>query len=154
MATKKKNPIERKERKKRAPNKWRISSLINILRSNSFGVIILMASVILQGLISFYVFRESEIFKSKDFNMSVSLFYAVTVCSFITFYTLRNNQKMAIVILIVETFVNTCFDYLTVYKNDTATTNMFWIQIVMLGIIPASTYFLAYELNKGKNKFI
>jgi len=150
---KKPEPI-RKERKKRAPNKWRISSLINTLRSNSFGVVILMASVILQGLISFYVFNESKIFQSPEFNLSVSLFYAITVCSFITFYTLRNNQTMAIIILVVETFVNIFFDYLKVYKVESDTVNLFWIQIVMLGIIPAATYFLAHELNAGKNKFI
>jgi len=144
MKKKKTTPaVIKKDRKPRAENKFRLSGLINKFKSNSSGTIALFAGIILQGLISFFIFDESNIFKNASFNIAVSVFYAITMSWNVGFYTLRGNRAMAIVFLVAESFVNIYFDYKFVES-----TSFFVVQIVMLTLIPVSVFFYAEELNK------
>lgn len=120
------------------------NKIIQKLRGISFLVYLLIASAIIQGFHSFYVFKELSRFNDTILVTGTSIMYAFVLSCAIIVYTLRGNKTMAVSFAIFEVGIN-LFYFFSEGANDLSHIIM---KIGIAIILPLTTYFYTDESMK------
>jgi hypothetical protein len=118
------------------------TSLIQLLRSNTFAIYIAIASVIVQSFHSFYAFYKISSLNGSNWGIAQAVLFAVIVDCAVLFYTVRKNTKVTWLFAFVMVLIN-----LYVYYVHLGLSFDFILGALISFVIPVSNYFYSEEID-------
>jgi len=121
-----------------------MEKVINYLKSNAFGVKLLIGTVIVQAFHSYFIFYLLSPYDSEYAKVIQSVFYSFVLSSAILFYTLRNRKGIALLFAVFESGINLYYFIYYLYKIDYLIGSIIAIPIALM--LPVTIYYYSEEI--------
>jgi len=125
------------------------TTLIQLLRSNTFAVWIAILSVAVQSFHTFFAFYKISSLNGTVWGIAQAVLFAIIVDCAVLFYTVRKNTKVTWMAAFIMVLIN-----LYVYYTHLGLTFDFMLGVLISFVIPVSNYFYSEEIDDERDNVI